>query len=234
MELCNISSLPEIALLVQLEKGTKCVLLMALTGGVQLLFFSYAFTGYVWNLESKLTKSVMSFKPFEPHRSLQNQIRNLSRKGLVWRWCLDAGCECMLSLRTTLSWRSCWLSQGQRCLAERSWQMWGLGSHWVHEGVQEQLPNSAPGATQDMCTNLGTRGRRATLWEGIWKFWLASSWTWASSVPWQLKGPTIPRGGASAPHCQPSKGRACPSVLCAVQPHLQHWLHFEFHNIRRS
>jgi len=43
-------------------------------------------------------------------------------------------------------------------------------------------------------------------------------------VPWQPKGPAIPGGGASGPHWQPGEGRGCPTVLCAVWPHLQHWV----------
>ena len=40
--------------------------------------------------------------------------------------------------------------------------------------------------------------------------------------PLAVKRQTVPGGGTSGPHCQPSEGRACPAVLCAVWPHPEH------------
>lgn len=41
-------------------------------------------------------------------------------------------------------------------------------------------------------------------------------------MPWQPEGPTIPRG-VPGPALQAEQGKECPTVLCAVQPHLEHW-----------
>jgi len=50
-------------------------------------------------------------------------------------------------------------------------------------------------------------------------FWLMRSWTRASSVPWQPKGPTHP-GVLQAQHCH-CHSRGCPALLSAAWPHLQ-------------
>jgi len=40
-------------------------------------------------------------------------------------------------------------------------------------------------------------------------------------VPWQLQGPTVP-WGAPGPALPLGERRGCPTVLCAMQLHLQH------------
>ena len=42
-------------------------------------------------------------------------------------------------------------------------------------------------------------------------------------MPGQPKGPIIP-WDTSGPPWPPGKGRGCLTVLCAVQPHLKHWV----------
>ena len=64
---------------------------------------------------------------------------------------------------------------------------------------------------------------KTTPWKGIWGFWFLASQTQASSVPWQPKGPTVP-WGAPGPALLLGKGRDCPTLLWAVQPHLLHWV----------
>jgi len=78
----------------------------------------------------------------------------------------------------------------------------------------------------------GMRDRRAAPHEEIWVFCLMASGTWASSVPWQPKGPAV-TWGAPELALPPVRG-GCPTLLCAVRPHLQHWVQFGCHNIGRT
>lgn len=59
------------------------------------------------------------------------------RRGSVWRWCLDAGLEWMLNLRTALNWRSCWPLGGREALQSPGHTA-GLGNPQQHESQPEQ------------------------------------------------------------------------------------------------
>ena len=92
--LCNATSLPEAAPEAQLDKDTACVLLMASTD-VRPLVSSCAFIGYCRHLESNPMRSVVFSELLKSHPSLWDQVPHLQRRGWVWRWCLDAGLECV-------------------------------------------------------------------------------------------------------------------------------------------
>jgi len=54
----------------------------------------------------------------------------------------------------------------------------------------------------------------------------------AISVPWQPKGPAVPWSAPGPALPRAGNGRGCPALLCAVLPHLLHWVQCGCHNIR--
>ena len=75
-------------------------------------------------------------------------------------------------------------------------------------------------ATPDLCTNWGTTQESSFTERDLGV--LVDGRLNLSGVPWWPKGPTIP-WGASGPALPPGEGMGGP-LLCAVWPHLKHWV----------